>query len=152
MQHQYTCKTFFTSIVIGVLLAGNCSQVWADDVDKVEPLELRKIMQELNKNMQGVTDSISREDWGMVGEIAPLIADHPQPPLLEKMRILMFAGTDVGKFKEYDKTTHQAARTLEQAADSGDGKSVISAFAALQNSCLDCHQSFRKAFVEHFYD
>lgn len=152
MQHRHPCKTFFTAIAIGTLLASNYSQAWADDVDKAEPLALRKIMQDLSKNMQSVTDGISREDWDMVGKIAPLIADHPQPPLGEKMRILIFAGTAVGKFKGYDKKTHQAARALEQAALRSDGKTVISSFASLQNTCLSCHQSFRKPFVEHFYD
>lgn len=30
-------------------------------------------------------------------------------------------------------------------------ESMISSFATLQNSCLACHQSFHKMFVEHFY-
>lgn len=152
MQHQYMGKTFFTALAIGALLVGSYSRVWAEDADKVEPLALRTIMQDLGKDMQRITDGISREDWDMVGEIAPLIADHPQPPLFEKMRILVFAGSDVSKFKEYDAKTHQAAQALKQAALSGDGQSVISSFASLQSSCLACHQSFREPFVEHFYD
>ncbi|MBY0409813.1 MAG: cytochrome c [Burkholderiaceae bacterium] len=101
--------------------------------------------------MQVVADGISREDWEMVAKVAPLIADHPQPPPLEKMRILKFVGAEAGKFKGHDEKTHQAARALEQAAVRSDGQSVISSFAALQNSCLACHQTFRKPFVEHFY-
>ncbi len=155
MQRRYRFKAYFTATatatVIGMLLASICLQAWADDVDKAKPLALRKIMQDLGKNMQGVTDGISREDWEMVRKIAPLIADHPQPPLVEKMRILSFVGADAGKFKGYDEKTHQAARALEEAAARSDGKSVIAAFANLQNSCLACHQSFRKPFVEHFY-
>lgn len=151
MQHRHQFKTFFTATIIGALLASTCLQAWADDADKSKPLELRRIMQDLGKNMQKITDGISREDWEMVGKIAPLIADHPQPPLVEKMRVLMFVGTDAGKFKEYDEKTHQAARALEEAAARSDGKNVIAAFANLQNSCLACHQSFRKPFMEHFY-
>ncbi len=151
MQHRYPCKTFFTATVIGALLASTCLQVWADDAGKAKPLALRKIMQDLGKNMQGVTDGISREDWEMVEKIAPLIADHPQPPLTEKMRILKFVGADVGKFRGYDEKTHQAAQALEQAAVRSDGQAVILSFATLQNSCLACHQSFRKPFLEHFY-
>ena len=56
-----------------------------------------------------------------------------------------------GKFKSHDEKTHQVARALEQAAVRSDGQAVISSFATLQNSCLACHQSFRKPFVEHFY-
>jgi len=114
-------------------------------------MQLRRIMQDLGKNMQTVTDGISREDWGLVIETAPLIADHPQPPFTERVRVLGFIGSNAGKFRGYDKQTHQAARDLEQAATQEDGQMVIAAFARLQNSCLDCHQSFRKPFLEHFY-
>ena len=151
MQHRHRFKAYFTATVIGTLLASTCSQAWADDADKAKPLALRKIMQDLGKNMQGVTDGISREDWEMVGKIAPLIADHPQPPLVEKMRILKFVGADAGKFKGYDEKTHEAAKALEQAAARSDGQSVISSFAMLQNSCLGCHQNFRQPFLEHFH-
>ncbi len=155
MQHRHRFRTFFTATakatIVGVLLASTCSQAWADDADKTKPLALRKIMQDLGKNMQGITDGISREDWEIVRKLAPLIADHPQPPLVEKMRILSFIGADTGKFKGHDEKTHLAARALEQAAARSDGQAVISSFATLQNSCLACHQSFRKPFVEHFY-
>jgi cytochrome c556 len=151
MQHRYRFKSFFTAAVIGALLASVCSQTWADDVEKAKPLALRKIMQDLGKNMQGITDGISREDWEMVGRLAPLVADHPQPPLVEKVRILSFIGADTGKFKGHDEKTHQAAQALEQAAVRSDGQAVIASFATLQNSCLACHQNFRKSFVEHFY-
>jgi len=35
----------------------------------------------------------------MVAKIAPRIAEHPQPPVIEKMRILAFIGTDAGTLK-----------------------------------------------------
>ena len=151
MQRRHRFKAYFTATVIGTLLASICSQTWADDVGKAKPLALRKIMQDMGKNMQVVTDGISREDWEMVARAAPLIADHPQPPLAEKMRILSFVGADAGKFKGHDERTHQAARALEQAAVRSDGQAVISSFATLQNSCLACIQRFRKPFVENFY-
>lgn len=152
MQHRHPFKTFFTVTAIGTLLAITCLQAWADDAGKAKPLALRKIMQDIGKNMQVITDGISREDWELVAKIAPLVADHPQPPLGEKMRILRFVGTDAGKFKGYDEKTHQAAQALGQAATREDGPAVISAFAKLQNNCLACHQGFRESFLEHFYD
>lgn len=116
-----------------------------------EPMELRRIMRELGKDMQSVTDAISREDWKRVVEVAPRIASHPQPSLGEKMRILAFAGGDAGRFRRFDEETQQAARSLEQAARRGDGQAVVASFAALQGSCLACHQAFRRSFVEHFH-
>lgn len=151
MEYRHRFKAYFTATFIGTLLPSTCSQAWADDVGKAKPLALRKIMQDLGKNMQVIADGISREDWEMVAEVAPLIAEHPQPPLAEKMRILSFVGSDAAKFKSHDERAHQAAQVLEQDAVRSNGQSVISSFATLQNSCLACHQSFRKPFLEHFY-
>ena len=108
-------------------------------------------MQELGKDKQAITDAISHEDWARVANIAPRIAEHPEPSAIEKMRILTHIGTDAGKFESHDEITHLAARALEQVALRRDGLGVIAAFANLQNGCLACHQSFRNPFVEHFY-
>jgi len=139
-------------IVLMTILTAISSATWADENDSsFKPLALKTIMQKLSKDMQTVTDAISREDWGQVAKTAPLVANHPQPPIAEKMRILSFAGSKVSKFKSFDKQTHQAAKELEKVAIKQDGKGAIAKFATLQNSCLDCHQNFRETFKEHFY-
>lgn len=120
-------------------------------VQAAEPLELQKVMKELGKNMQVITDGISREDWGLIAKTAPMIAEHPQPPLAEKMRIMSFMGSDMPKFKAFDGETHEAAHEMLQAAEGKDGKKVIAAFQKVQTACLSCHQTFRGKFVEHFY-
>lgn len=116
-----------------------------------EPLELQKVMKDLGKNMQLITDAISREDWVLVESTSPLIADHPQPPVSEKLRIMSFMGSNMGKFKDFDLQTHEAASEMAAAAKEKDGQKVISAFQKTQLSCLGCHQSFRTGFLEHFY-
>ncbi|MBA4381111.1 MAG: cytochrome C [Sideroxydans sp.] len=116
-----------------------------------EPLELQKVMKDLGRNMQVITDGISREDWELVAKTAPLIASHPQPPVSEKMRIMKFMGPEMSKFKALDGETHEAAHSLEHAAHEKDGQKVIAAFQQVQTSCLNCHQTFRGKFVEHFY-
>lgn len=148
---MYRFRAHFTIAIIGTLLTTTCLQAWADNTGNTESMVLRKIMQDMGNRMQAITDSISREDWRTVARVAPLIADHPQPPLAEKIRIMSFVGSDAGKFKGYDEKTHQAAQSLEQAALRSDGQAVIASFAMLQNSCLACHQRFRKPFVENFY-
>lgn len=150
MQHRHLFKACFTIPLVVALLAGAYQQVRAADDDKGASLVLREIMKDLGKDMQIVTDGISREDWALVAETAPRIADHPQPPMGERLRILAFVGSDAGRFKEYDKQTQQAARILGEAAAREDGMAVISAFASLQETCLACHQQFRKPFQEHF--
>lgn len=143
-------------MIAGIASIMVCSQAIADTTDGSasnfnEPLALRRIMQDMGKNMQTITYGIFREDWKLVEETAPLIADHPQPPLGEKLRIQNYVGTDVSRYKSYDERTHDAALTLAKAATRKDGFAVISNFAALQKSCLRCHQSFRKSFQQHFY-
>lgn len=152
MQHKPVFKTIAIAAAISILLAAASPRAWADaDTEPAKPMALRKIMRDLGKNMQVITEGISREDWALVAKIAPLVADHSQPPLGEKMRILSFVGADAGKFKSHDEKTSQAAQELRQAATRQDGPMVVAAFATLQNSCLACHQSFRKPFLTHFY-
>lgn len=116
-----------------------------------EPLALKQVMKDLGKHMQIITDGISREDWTLVEKTAPSIAEHPQPPFTEKMRIMSFMGSNMGKFKSFDEQTHEAAHDLLHAAQEKDGQKVIAAFQKVQSSCLTCHQTFRTPFVEHFY-
>lgn len=115
------------------------------------PLALQQVMKDLGKNMQIVTDGISREDWVLVEHTAHLIGEHPEAPLEEKIRIMSFMGTNMGKFKAFDGQTHEAAHEMAEAAQEKNGQSVIAAFQKLQTGCLACHQAFRPAFTEYFY-
>lgn len=123
----------------------------AAPVRAAEPLELQKVMKELGRNMQVITDGIAREDWELVAATAPRIAEHPQPPLSEKARIMSFMGSKMASFKAFDMKTHEAAHDLMHAAHEKDGQKVIAAFQVVQTTCLNCHQAFRTPFVEHFY-
>ena len=123
----------------------------AGGASAADPLVLKKIMKDLGRNMQVITDGISREDWELVEKTAPLIADHPKPPFGEKLRILGFVGTNMDKYKEYDGETHDHAQAVGKAAKAKDGPGVILAFQKLQTSCYNCHIEFRKPFVAHFY-
>lgn len=151
MQHKPVFKKI-AAATISTLLAVASPMAWADgDTEPAKPMALRKIMQDLGRNMQTITGGISREDWALVAKIAPLVADHPQPPMDEKMRILGFVGIDAGKFKAHDGETNAQAQALGKAAKAKDGPGVILAFQKLQTSCHNCHSNFRKPFVEHFY-
>lgn len=104
-------------VLMTILTAISSATCGAEENDSaVKALSLRNIMQELSNNMQIVTDAISREDWEQVAGTALQIANHPQPPIAEKMRILGFAGSNVSNFKSFDKQTHQAAKELEEIA------------------------------------
>lgn len=138
------------NMMINFLLS-SCLILAASGAHAAEPLALQRIMKDMGRNMQIITDGISREDWDLVEKTAPLIADHPQPPFGEKARVMAFAGANIGRFKAYDGETHDQAQAVGKAAKSGDGQGVILAFQKLQSSCYNCHSEFRKSFVEHFY-
>lgn len=127
--------------------AGLPAASWA-----AEPLALQGIMKDMGRNMQVIVDGLSREDYALVERAALAIAEHPQPPFGEKMRILGFAGGDAPRFKVFDSETHDNAMALAKASAGGKGAESIEAFRKLQSSCLACHQAFRKPFRKHFYD
>ena len=108
-------------------------------------------MEKLGRDMQAVAGAISKEDWALVAELAPEIANHAEPPMSEKVRILAWLGADAGKFRGFDGQVHDAASSMGEAAKRGDGQTVIVDFARVQQSCLACHQGFRKSFQEYFY-
>jgi cytochrome c556 len=142
--------SLFTALSMGLTLLASGASASAG-AEPAKPLSLRGIMQDLGRHMQTATLAIAREDWALVEKTAPLIASHPQPPLMEKTRILTFLGTDMGKYKSHDHKTHEAAHALGQAARNQDGVAVIAAFQSIQTGCYGCHREFRKPFVEHFY-
>ena len=152
MTNSKHSQAAFTLTIAACLFSGAITgPAQAGDATGVQPLALRKIMQELGSNMAATTGAISREDWAQVVQLAPKIAAHPAPPLTEKVRIFAYLGADASRFRSFDAQTHEAALAMKHAAARSDGKAVIQSFARVQESCLGCHQAFRKPFVEHFY-
>ena len=114
-------------------------------------MALRGVMRELGEQMQAVTDGISREDYEVIERAARAIADHRQPPLDEKARIVAYFGGRMGQFKRLDDEMKRAATELGAAARRRDGQGAIDAFQWLQSNCYGCHREFRGDFVRHFY-
>ena len=108
-------------------------------------------MKDLGSNMQTVTGAVSMEDWPLIEKTARLIADHPQPPMSEKLRIIAFLRTDMSRFKGYDGEVHKAAEAMGEAAKAKDGQAVIASFNTVQTACYGCHKDFRPQFLRHFY-
>ncbi len=127
-----------------------CLALAISSAQAASPVVLHKIMEDLGKNMQAITDGISREDWVLVEKNAAQIVGQPQPPLNEKVSLLGFMGTQMWKFKAYEGEKVDAALALGKAAKAKDGPRVILAFQKLQTSCYNCHSEFRKPLVEYF--
>ncbi|CQR41793.1 conserved exported hypothetical protein [Thiomonas sp. CB3] len=123
----------------------------AQAAEPAKPMALQNVMEKLERDMQAATGAISREDWALVARLAPNIAHHAEPPVAERLRIMAWLGKDAGKFRGFDEQVHEAAAAMGEAATRGDGPAVITEFSKVQQSCLACHQAFRKSFQEHFY-
>lgn len=149
-----TKKTLLMSVAIGlssISLQLSAADTLVDEQSDAEPMALRLIMQDLELNMQRIASAIIREDLATVAEISPLVADHEQPPMSEKMRILSFMGSDAGAFKSLDGVTHDTAMMLKEVAENEDSDAVIKTYAELLQSCVACHKKFKQPFVAHFY-
>ena len=150
MHQRLNAHSIFVTILL-VILGSVAAELSAQPGEKTEPMALRVVMNDLDRNMQAVASAIAKEDWTLITELAPQIANHTQPPLSEKMRILAWLGNDARKFRSFDGQVHEAALAMGKAAQREHGEAVIAAFSMTQQSCLACHQSFRQSFMEQFY-
>ncbi|HSH30029.1 MAG TPA: cytochrome c [Thiohalobacter sp.] len=113
-----------------------------------DPHSLRGIMQELGRQMGTLTQAIMADDRETIVAAAAAIADHPQPPLSERIRILGSLGTAAPAFRQADKDVHDAAIAVKQAAEAGDRDALAAGFHRLTRSCLACHTRFRNEDIK----
>lgn len=144
-------RYLLVNLLLFALLATSAMGLKAQPVPVEKPMKLRTIMESLGRDMEAITRAISTEDWAEVTRLASEIANHPEPPISEKKRILTWLGEDAGKFRSLDMQVQEAATIMEEAAKKGDGKDVIAAFSKTQQHCLACHQNFRQPFIKQFY-
>jgi len=136
---------------VGLIMLGLVANLaYAETAE--EPLVLRKIMQAMQSNIQQIEQGVAKQDWGLVSQNALAIADHPAPPLFEKLRIFAYINTDLGEFKKLDKKTHETAKLLGDMALKDDKLPIGAVVTELKGSCEQCHQVFRQGFQANFYD
>ena len=116
-----------------------------------EPLVLRSVMAQMQADTQAGGDAIARQDWASAASHADKLAHHPEPPALEKVRILTWLLTDAMTFRNYDLQVKSAAAQLRTAAQQQDGVAAARDLARMQQSCDGCHNSYRAKFLAHFY-
>lgn len=145
-----SARTLLAGLIMAVLLAcPSHAQTPAPAAADSMP-GLRGVMQQLGRDMQAVAGAIATEDWAEVATLASRIADHPEPPITEKVRVLTWLGTDAVTFRGFDQRVGTAAGEMGDAAKRGDGPAVIAAFSRVQQACLGCHQGYRASFKQHF--
>lgn len=104
---------------------------------------LQDIMRDMGAELGRLAQALSADDLDRAAEAARAIAEHPRPPLAERMRILGRLGNDAAAFRAGDHEVHEAALAVRAAADAADRDALRSGFHRLMNGCLDCHTRFR---------
>lgn len=117
-----------------------------------EEMVLGKVMKAQARNMQLIAGAIAHEDYEQVVNASLAVIDppHPSSTLSEKLKLMSFLGTDIGRFKKLDSNTKERAASLAKTAGTHNGEATIAAFQRLQMSCLACHSEFRKPFQDYF--
>lgn len=104
---------------------------------------MEKMMLELSANMARINEGIWRDEFAEVALAAEGIAEHPLPPLLQRLELLAELGADASRFMDADKEMKAAAMQIRQAAEERRIDEVISRYQVLQQRCVACHAWYR---------
>lgn len=128
-----------TLTIAGVMLLVT-GIAWSVPSDKSA---LLGIMEELGTQVGRLAQAIMADDLATAIAAASAIADHPQPTLAERSRLLAHIGADAPAFRAANADVHDAAVAVRTAAQMGDRTALAAAFHRLADSCLSCHTRFR---------
>ena len=123
---------------IAIVLAGLSSMPAG-----AEEFSLLQIMQQLGRDLNQISDGMWREDYAAIAAAAQSIAEHPQPPMAERSKIISGLGADAGRFRQGDQTVHDAAMAVKEAAGQENNEHVLKRYNDLVKGCMDCHTNFR---------
>lgn len=104
---------------------------------------MNKMMQGLGEEMARISEGIWREEFVTIAGAAQAIAEHPLPPLLQRLALLAQLGTAAPRFMAADDEMKEAALVLKVAADGQRIDEVVSRYQQLQQRCVACHSWYR---------
>lgn len=104
---------------------------------------LFSIMLGLQGDMDRVSHGLWLEQYDSIAAAARAVADHPAIPPQEGQKIAGVLGDDMARFQAFDRTVHDLAVRMAEAADARDMAGVLEADAALRDGCVACHTDFR---------
>jgi cytochrome c556 len=104
---------------------------------------LKAIMQGLQASMATLHLALWLEEFEAVAAAAREVADHPQVPAAERLRIQSVLEDDFAAFAAADRRVHDTSLRLRDAALQRDTAAVLSALADVHVGCVACHTRFR---------
>lgn len=106
------------------------------------------IMAGLEQNLTEVSRGIWLEDYAGIQAAAEAVAGHPAVPPEELELVSEALGADLARFKEWDKTVHDLAVRMAEAAKDQEMSPVLSVDSELRAGCVGCHSEFRERLRE----
>ncbi len=109
-----------------------------------DTLPLLPIMINLEQNMNALQAGIWREDYTGIKQAAEGIGNHAKIPKKQIQTIKSILGPD--EFKQFvadDKTVHETALEIADAARNENLKKVTDLYGDLYQGCVSCHISHR---------
>ncbi len=132
MKTQLIRLIFFTVIVFSI------APVFAND-----PKNFKEVMQRIELNMSKIVGHIMREEFDEIVQLAEQVANHDEPPLTHRMKLIAELGTDFIDFKSHDDNVHINSVAMQEAAKRKDLDSVIINYGKTMQSCNHCHKKYR---------
>lgn len=126
----------------GVWVVGVVMAMWASP-NMAANDAMKQIMLGLSEAMTRINAGIWREDFQKVAVGAESIADHPMPPLLQRLKLLAELGADSSDFMRADDGMRAVAQDLKEAAVEERIDEVQVQYKLLHQRCVDCHSWYR---------
>lgn len=120
------------------------SESTAESAVKPDTLPLLPIMLNLEKEMTSISSGLWRHNFKQIEQSARAIADHAKIPKKQLKTLRKILGKVRFKaFVKDDKTVHNMAVKLSEAASREDFKQTAQFYQKLENGCISCHSKHR---------
>lgn len=104
-----------------------------------------EIMLGLSEEMTRIGAGIWAEEFSTIALAAEAIAEHPLPPLMQRLKLLADLGSNSSQFMAADKALKAAALEVVAAAKQEDLEAVLNRYQVVQQHCVDCHSWYRNS-------
>ncbi len=120
------------------------------DKTQSDTLPLLTIMVNLEQEMQAISSGLWRHNFEQIRTAAKGIANHAKIPKNQIKTIRGILGEEqFKKFVKDDKTVHNMAVQLGEAASEEDFGRTAEIYQQLEQGCISCHQKHRTEIREH---
>ncbi len=71
-----------------------------------DPKNFKEVMQRIELDMSKLVGHIMKEEYADIIAVAERVANHEEPPLSHRLRLIAELGTDFPNFKSHDDNVH----------------------------------------------